>query len=240
MAYLEVKNLSRISRGKPLLDKISFTIDQGTITGIIGPSGSGKTSLIRAILGIGKYSGGTIRLANAPMPNQRKLKTIGYMAQTDALYTYLNAEQHMDYYADLYHIPRKKYLKRAAELLAAVGLQQAANETVSTYTSDMKRRLSLAIALLHAPSLILLDEPTEGIDPLFKERVWQLLRQSAAFGAAIVLATSSPEEAGNCDRLLLLENGKKIAEGSPESLADAARKSTSGDGFIYYLGRLKP
>lgn len=238
MAYLEVNNLSRISRGKPLLDKISFSVDQGAITGIIGPSGSGKTSLIKAVIGIDKCSEGTILLENTPMPNHHKLKKIGYMAQTDSLYPYLNAEQHMGYYADLYHIPRKKYLKQTAELLAAVDLRQAENRNISTYTADMKRRLSLAIALLHAPSLILLDEPTAGIDPIYNERVWQLLRHLADFGAAILIATSSPEEAGKCDRLLLLEKGKMFAEGTPSSLTDAARQRELENAFSY-LGRSK-
>ncbi|EFS03781.1 ABC transporter ATP-binding protein [Listeria seeligeri] len=221
---------------KDILSNMSLEIKKGEIFGLIGPSGAGKTTLVKTIIGMEKATTGQTEVLEKRMPNLSVISKIGYMAQSDALYTDLTAKENLDFFASLYSIKRNEKKERMNYAANLVNLEPDLTKKVSNYSGGMKRRLSLAISVLADPDVLILDEPTVGIDPELRKSIWEELAELKANGKCILVTTHVMDEAEKCDRLAMIRNGKIIAVGTPQELSS---KTTSGkleDAFLEFGG----
>lgn len=232
--YIDIIGIHKYYGRKHVLDDINFHIKPGDIYGILGPSGCGKTTIVKIIAGILDSNEGETFVLNKKMPNLKIMKDIGYMAQSDALYEGLTAEENLLFFGSLYGMNKKKIRKRTAELMALLNLSFEGNKKVSSYSGGMKRRLSLAIALLNSPKILILDEPTVGIDPLLRRSIWEEFRKIASENTAILLTTHVMDEATKCDKLVMIRDGKIIASGTPNEIILQSGKDSIEEAFIHF------
>ena len=221
---------------KHILQDISLEISQGEIFGILGPSGCGKTTLIKLISCMLTANAGHVSVLRQSMPSKKVLRQIEYMAQSEALYLDLTARENLQFFGKVYGISRKQLQQRINATMQTMNLLQDLDTPVKRYSGGMKRRLSLAGALLHEPSVIILDEPTVGIDPLLRQQIWQELYRLAHGGATIVLTTHVMDEAAKCNRLAMMRNGQLIAQGTFDELLHQTGTSSIEEAFIFYGG----
>lgn len=215
---IRIEGLSKKYGRQQVLTDINLSVGQGQIFGFIGPSGSGKTTLVKMIVGIDSPDSGMVTVMDRQVPNLGLLQDIGYMAQSDALYPELTGKENLVFFASLFGL-KKAFLKERIEYVAdLVQLQEAMDKKVSAYSGGMKRRLSLAIALVHDPQLLILDEPTVGIDPELRQSVWHELLDLMGQGKTIVLTTHVMDEAAKCEVIALVRDGGILATGSPDEL----------------------
>jgi len=215
---IRIEGLSKKYGKQEVLKDINLTVDEGRIYGFIGPSGSGKTTLVKMIVGIDSPDAGTVTVLDKKVPNLKLLQDIGYMAQSDALYPELTGKENLAFFASLFGLKGAALKQRIAYVSNLVQLDNALNKKISAYSGGMKRRLSLAIALVHDPQLLILDEPTVGIDPELRQSVWEELLELKAQGKTIVLTTHVMDEAAKCEMIALVRNGGILASGSPAEL----------------------
>ncbi|EJN93186.1 ABC transporter ATP-binding protein [Streptococcus ratti] len=221
-----------------VLNEVSFELDPGEIIGLIGPSGAGKSTMIKTMLGMEKADSGDALVLSHRMPNRHVLGEIGYMAQSDALYESLSGLENMEFFAQMKGLSRRDIPEAISHACQVVDLSEHLNKAVSGYSGGMKRRLSLAIALLGNPRLLILDEPTVGIDPALRRKVWQELHQLKKDGVGILLTTHVMDEAELTDKVGLLLNGRMIAFDSPENLKSAYAVDSIEDVFLKAEGEL--
>ncbi|WP_391118616.1 ABC transporter ATP-binding protein [Psychrobacillus sp. L3] len=203
---------------KSVLNNISISVDSGQIYGLIGPSGSGKTTLVKIIVGMDQPSTGQVQVLNTKVPNLKLLQKIGYMAQADALYNDLTGQENLAFFASLYKLNKDVQKKRIAYAADLVNLTPHLTKKVQTFSGGMKRRLSLAIALLHDPQILILDEPTVGIDPELRKSIWAEITRLKSEGKTILITTHVMDEAEKCDQLAMVRDGEIISSGSPVEL----------------------
>ena len=215
---INVNQVKQAFGKKVILQDVSFSMDKGEIIGLLGPSGSGKTTLIKTLIGMMRPTKGDIYVLGMKQPSLKPMKNIGYMAQSDALYEELSAHANLAYFGRLYGLKGKRLKKRIQECLSFVDLDSDINKPVHKYSGGMKRRLSLAISLIHEPKLIFLDEPTVGIDPALKRIFWDEFENLRSQGISFLVSTHVMDEAERCDRLLLVKDGKLFEAGPPENL----------------------
>ncbi len=234
MQSVIMENICHSYGKKSVLNGINMHIDQGSIYGLLGPSGCGKTTVVKIMAGILAATSGKVVVLGEEMPKLSMLSRIGYMAQSDALYLSLSAMENMQFFGALYGMKTKDISSRAFATASLVGLENDLSRPVQSFSGGMKRRLSLAIALLHQPQVLILDEPTVGIDPLLRQKIWQQLRAIADSGVSIVLTTHVMDEAEKCDYLAMLRDGQIIAEDTPSALKRNTNSATIEEAFIYY------
>ena len=204
---------------KQVIAPLSLEVPTGQLIGLLGPSGCGKTTLIRMIMGMLKPDQGSIQVFNYAVPHKQLLMDIGYMAQSDALYTDLTGVENLNLFAKLYGLSKIESDNRVQYAANLVHLTDDLNEKVINYSGGMKRRLSLAIALIQNPKLLILDEPTVGIDPVLKKEIWEeLIRLKEEEHKTILVTTHAMDEAERCDQLAMLRGGQIIAQGTPQDL----------------------
>lgn len=217
-----------------LLNKINLRINKGEIIGLLGPSGAGKTTLVKAIIGMKSVENGEIRVFNEVVPKLDITINMGYMAQSDALYEDLSGVDNVIFFGSIFGMKGKALKERAKEVLSLVDLEKDSNKLVKNYSGGMKRRLSLAIALVHSPKLLILDEPTVGIDPVLRQKFWDEFNRIKANGGTIILTTHVMDEAYKCDKLALIRGGKIIAEGSVNEIIESSRSKDIEEAFLFY------
>lgn len=226
VASITIENIKKQYGKKVVLKQINLTIEKGQIYGFIGPSGAGKTTLVKLIVGMERPDSGTIHVLDEQMPNLKLLQEIGYMAQSDALYLELTGRENIEFFASLYQLKKTEMRNRISFITNLVNLNEDLNKKVSTYSGGMKRRLSLAIALIHNPKILILDEPTVGIDPELRLNVWnELLRLKQEENKTIIVTTHVMEEAEKCDYIAMVRDGEILTSGTPielKKLFDAA------------------
>jgi ABC-2 type transport system ATP-binding protein len=218
---LEVSELSKRFRDREAVRSLSFRLSPGEIFGLLGPNGAGKTTTIGMIAGVLRPTSGSIRIlgADAVVSGRSVLRNLGLVPQTVALYPALTAEENLCFFGNLYGLPRERLERRVGHLLELAGLTARKDEPVAEFSGGMKRRLNLACALVHEPALLLLDEPTAGVDPQSRERIYEALSDLAREGLALLLTTHYLEEAERlCHRLAILDEGRVAAEGTVEHL----------------------
>jgi ABC-2 type transport system ATP-binding protein len=208
------------------LDGVSFEVRPGEVFGFLGPNGAGKSTLFSILAGLLLPSSGRLLLDGRPLdPASRALRArMGVVFQEPSLDAKLTAEENLRLGAALFRVPRAEARRRVAELLAAAGLSDRAREPVGRFSGGMRRRLEIARAVVHRPEVLLLDEPTTGLDALAFRRTWDALRGAAGpSGATVVLTTHRPDEAARCDRLAILSRGRVVAVETPASLLTRVR-----------------
>lgn len=232
MEIVKVLNVVKKYSKATILNDISLSVNEGEIIGLIGPSGSGKTTLVKSIMGMEKIDSGNIEVLGRKIPNLNVLNDIGYMAQSDALYDELTGKENLEFFAKLFKLSKAEIKSRIEYTSKLVNLQDALSKRVSNYSGGMKRRLSLAISLIQDPNLLILDEPTVGIDPKLRFSIWNELKQLKSQGKTIIITTHVIDEAEKCDKLALIREGVIIATGSVDELKQKFGVTTVEEIFI--------
>ncbi|MCS6953146.1 MAG: ABC transporter ATP-binding protein [Bryobacterales bacterium] len=222
-AAIRSLGLTRRFASLTAVDRLSFDVARGEIFGLVGPDGAGKTTTLRLLAGLLAPTEGEAWLAGLHIVRDAgALKDrIGYMAQRFGLYPDLTVDENMAFYADLFGVPRAQRAALASRLLAMTRLEPFRRRRAGHLSGGMKQKLALMCALLHRPEILLLDEPTTGVDPVSRRDFWQILRELAAGGITVLLATSYLDEAERCDRVALLYRGRLIQIGAPQALLEA-------------------
>ncbi|MBT2216505.1 ABC transporter ATP-binding protein [Virgibacillus dakarensis] len=233
-AFINLKGIQQSFDDETVLKNIDLVIPEGQLFGLLGPSGSGKTTLVKIMIGLLNPTSGAVQIDGQQMPTLKAMQHIGYMAQSDALYDELTAKQNLDFFASIYGIPKKKREERISEVAKVVNLAEHLDKTLEHYSGGMKRRMSLAVALLHEPKLLILDEPTVGIDPVLRASIWRDLKELQERGTTIIVTTHVMDEAEKCDSLALLRDGYIIAHGSPDELKEKSETETLEAAFLYF------
>jgi ABC-2 type transport system ATP-binding protein len=219
------------------LDELSFSIRAGELYGLIGPNGAGKTTAIKVITGLRRATGGRATVLGYQPQDAAVRPLVGYMPQETALYLDLSVRENLELFGRLYDIPRAALKSRVAELLEFVNLSDWADKVVTELSGGMQHRASLAAALLPKPKLLVLDEPTVGVDPELRATFWARFADMQKDGTTILITTHYMDEAMRCERVGLVNHGKLIAEGAPEALIKKAGVKTLEDAFLALAGR---
>ena len=218
---LEVSHLVKTYGERRAVDDLSFAVDEGEIYGLLGPNGAGKTTTIKVLTGILPPTAGGVKVAGYdPFGEPLKAKAeLGWVGQETSLYEDLTAAENLNLACALTRVPRSEVRSRVAELLEAIGLADRARERVSSFSGGMKRRLHLAVALVHRPRLLLLDEPLVGVDPQARAHLIDAIESLARDGRAVLLTTHDMDDAQRlCGRVGIIDNGKLLAEGTVAEL----------------------
>ena len=213
------------------VDGVDLSIKSGEIYGLIGPNGSGKTTLIRLCLGLLFPTNGNIRLLGKSIPNKAILSKVGYMTQASALYEELTVRENVAFFAAMCGSQEPAWIDEA---IALVDLQDRARSLVSTLSGGMRQRTSLACSLAHRPRLLLLDEPTVGVDPQLRVIFWSYFRHLADTGVTLIVSSHVMDEAERCDRLGFMRQGKLLAEGSSAELRQRKGAVTLEEAFLKF------
>lgn len=213
MAAIEVSELVVRRGGRAILQDLDLAVAAGAVTGLLGPSGSGKTTLMRCVVGLQRFAG-RVRVLGRPAGAAALRREIGYVTQTPSIYGDLTAAGNVGHHATLHGRPRGA----AARALGQVGLDVHAGSLVATMSGGERGRVSLACALVAEPALLVLDEPTVGLDPVLRRDLWTLFRELTATGVTVLVSSHAMDEADRCDDLVLLRDGSVIATGPPAAL----------------------
>lgn len=232
---VEVESLVKVFGALRALDGLSLRVAAGETFGLIGPNGSGKTTLLRLVAGLYRPTAGRIRVLGRDDPAAAR-PHLGYMTQAEALYKDLTVRENVEFFASLYGLRGKELRRRVDEVLRLVDLADRAGSPVHTLSGGMKQRASLACALVHRPRLLLLDEPTVGVDPELRVSFWDYFGRLNAEGATILVSTHHLDEARRCHRLALLREGRLLAEGAPAELMRRAGRDTLEETFLHFAG----
>lgn len=236
---ITLKNVSKSFDKKPVITDMSFNIPSGDIVCLLGPSGSGKTTTIRLLIGAIAADSGTIRFGDTNVPNLELLKRIGFMPQNDALYDDLTGENNLRFFGGLFRLGKSRLEKRIDEVLELVELSDDRKKYVRNYSGGMKKRLSLAAALLHEPDVLLLDEPTIGIDPVLRRSIWNQFKNIKSSGKTIIVSTHVMDEVTECDKAALIYNGRLIEYDSVENLLSKTESGKVEELFFTASKKLK-
>ena len=236
---IDLQHIKKSFGEQQVLDDISFSVTSGEIVALLGPSGAGKSTVIKLMLGMEKSDSGVSEIFEKPMPNRQLLGRIGYMAQSDALYEQLTGQENLLFFAEMKAIKKSDRSKAIKHVADVVDLGPFLTKKVSGYSGGMKRRLSLAIALLGKPDLLVLDEPTVGIDPALRRKIWRELYAERDSGTSILLTTHVMDEAEWKNRVVLLLDGRLIADAPPKKLLEDYQVSNLEDVFLKAEGELQ-
>lgn len=227
-AAIEITDL-RVKRGTQLvLDGLNLSVPAGVITGLLGPSGSGKTTLMRAIVGSQRVQSGSVRVLDLPAGSRPLRSRIGYVTQAASVYDDLTVEQNLRYFARILGVPRSAVTRAIGQ----VDLADEAQRRVDSLSGGQRNRVSLAIALLGDPDLLVLDEPTVGLDPVLRRDLWKIFSALAASGKTLLVSSHVMDEARNCQQLILMRNGEILLTDTPDGLLRRTGVSDPEDAFL--------
>lgn len=228
---VSVEDVRKSFGGIRALDGVTLRIAPGEIYGLLGPNGAGKTTLIRSIVGLVAPDAGTVTVLGRRMPDVDNLHNVGYMTQAAALYPGLSVEENVQFFAAVYSAD-----EGVADALKKVELYDRRTSVVATLSGGMRQRCSLACALVHKPKLLLLDEPTVGVDPQLRVQFWEDFRKMAAAGTTIIVSSHVMDEAERCQRLGLIQYGRLLAEGTPNEVRARAGTNNLEEAFLRLAG----
>ena len=223
MDAVKVSQLTKRYGRFEALQGVELTVPEGTVFGLVGPNGAGKTTLIKALVGALRPSGGHIRVLGLdPLRERAQLRQqIGYMPQSSALYEDLSARDNVEFFGAAHSTPDLE--KRAAEVLEFTDLTARAKDPIYKFSGGMKRRVSLACALVHRPRILFLDEPTAAVDPQLRSRFWETFRRLAKGGTTLFVSTHLMDEAMLCDQVAILRKGRIIASDAPRHILEEGK-----------------
>jgi ABC-2 type transport system ATP-binding protein len=218
-----------VVRGKrPVLRGLSCTVPPGSVTGLLGPSGSGKTTLMRCVVGVQTIKSGSVTVLGHPAGSPALRHKVGYVTQAPSVYADLTVRENARYFASLYGISARQ----ADQAIIDVGLKQAGDQLVTTLSGGQRARASLACALLSKPELLVLDEPTVGQDPVLRNDLWQQFHALAAAGTTLLVSSHVMDEAGRCERLILIREGRIVADDTPAAVRAATGTDDLEEAFL--------
>jgi ABC-2 type transport system ATP-binding protein len=218
-----------VDRGhRRVLDGLTFAVPAGQVTGLLGPSGSGKTTLMRALVGVQQVRSGEVTVLGEPAGSPGLRHRVGYVTQAPSVYADLSVRENVRYFAALYGMGARE----ADAAIADVGLTDAAAQQVDDLSGGQRGRASLACALVGSPEVLVLDEPTVGLDPVLRVELWGRFHALAAAGTTLIVSSHVMDEADRCDRLLLLREGELIADSTPAQLRVEGRSQDLEEAFL--------
>jgi len=217
--------------GRRVLHGIDCAVRAGTVTGLLGPSGGGKTTLMRCIVGVQRITAGTVTVFGRPAGSAALRARVGYVTQAPSVYGDLTVEQNARYFAAMYGVPAAN----ADAAVWQVGLADAAGSLVGQLSGGQRARVSLACALLARPEVLVLDEPTVGLDPVLRRDLWQLFHALARDGATLLVSSHVMDEASRCERLLLLREGLIVADDTPEAIRARTGENDLEQAFLWLI-----
>ena len=234
---IEVKGLGKSFGSFKAVDDISFEVPQGKIFGFLGPNGSGKSTTIRMLCGVITPTEGTaFVLGYDVLKDAEKIKqSIGYMSQRFSLYEDLTVNENLDFYAGVYGLSKKEREERKKGIISMAGLTGRERNLTKNLSGGWKQRLALGCALIHKPRLLVLDEPTAGVDPVSRRIFWDTIYTLAKQGITVLVTTHYMDEASSCDELAFIFNGKLMALGKPKELIEKEEVNNLEDVFIKYV-----
>lgn len=225
---IDVTDLTVVRGDQTVLHGISLQVASGCVTGLLGPSGSGKTTLMRSIVGVQAIAGGSVTVLGAPAGAPSLRRRVAYVTQAPSVYSDLTVTENLRYFARILGVGRN----RIAEVIASVGLTERAGRLAGNLSGGERTRASLAVALLGEPEVLVLDEPTVGIDPILRREFWRMFYRLAEAGACVLISSHVMDEAERCQQLLLMRAGEIIASGSPDELLQRTGSDKLEDTFI--------
>ncbi|MFW6691757.1 ABC transporter ATP-binding protein [Streptomyces sp. MAR4 CNX-425] len=232
---VRARGLTVVRGGTTVLHDLDFDVPRGQVTGLLGPSGCGKTTLMRAVVGTQARATGTLDVLGEPAGAAALRHRIGYVTQEPSVYRDLTARQNLDYFAAVLdpHVPRAERHTRVERALADVHLADHGDRLTGRLSGGQLSRVSLAVALLGSPELLVLDEPTVGLDPVLRRDLWRLFHDLAAGrGATLLVSSHVMDEAERCERLLLMRAGRILADDTPDGLRERVGGGTVEEAFL--------
>jgi ABC-2 type transport system ATP-binding protein len=236
---LRIENASFSFKRLKAIDNLSLNIPTGISFGLLGPNGAGKTTLIRLIAGLLKPKSGSIEVLGQA-PSRKTAHLVGYMPQLHSLYSELSVMQNVSFFAQIYGLRNKKQRsQQVEEVIKLVELWQRRNDSVMNLSGGMKQRASLACAIVHKPPLLLLDEPTVGLDPELRVTFWDYFTSLTRQGTTLIISSHTMDDATHCGHLAFMRQGKVIAQGTPTELVQATGnpEATLEDAFLHFIRR---
>jgi ABC-2 type transport system ATP-binding protein len=228
-----VEGLDVTRGGRPVLRDLGLRIPGRRVTGLLGPSGCGKSTLMRAIVGVQRVDGGTVTVLGRPAGHPDLRREVGYVTQAPSVYADLTAGENLRHFARLLRAPDGD----VARVMHTVGLADRGDQPVGRMSGGQRTRVSLAVALLGAPRLLVLDEPTVGLDPVLRRDLWRTFHELAAAGATLLVSSHVMDEAASCDELILMRDGALVATGTPAALRERTGTHDLGEAFLRLVER---
>ncbi len=237
---IDVAGLHVVRRKRPVLDRLSLAVPRGQVVGLLGPSGSGKTTLMRAVVGVQKVASGTVTVLGRRAGDAALRGRVAYMTQAASVYGDLTVAANLRYFGRLQGLRRADLDADVERVLHAVGLTDHATTSVGRLSGGERNRVSLGAALLGQPELLVLDEPTVGLDPLLRRDLWNLFGRLARSGVTLLVSSHVMDEATRCDRLLLLRDGQLLADETPASLLTRTGAADADEAFLKLVEDREP
>jgi ABC-2 type transport system ATP-binding protein len=225
---VEIEGLVVDRGGRPVLHGLTARLEAGRVTGLLGPSGCGKTTLIRSIVGVQRVAGGSVTVLGEPAGTASLRRRVAYVTQSPSVYADLTIAENLRYFARVIAAPAGA----SERALEAVDLSDAGGRIVASLSGGQRSRVSLACALLGRPDLLVLDEPTVGLDPVLRRDLWDLFHRLAEEGATLVVSSHVMDEAARCDRLLLMRDGDLVADTTPAELRERTGEQEMEAAFL--------
>jgi ABC-2 type transport system ATP-binding protein len=230
---IEVEGLKVVRGGRTVLPDLSMVVPAGQVVGLLGPSGSGKSTLIRTVVGVQVVAGGTVRVLGEPAGSPGLRHRVGYVTQDPSVYDDLSVRANVRFFAAMLGAPTSS----ADDAIAAVDLVDHADVLVGRLSGGQRSRVSLAAALVGDPELLVLDEPTVGLDPVLRRDLWALFKRLAAQGRSLLVSSHVMDEAARCDRLLLLREGRVLADATLPELLERTGAADAEGAFLALIDR---
>ena len=218
--------------GHVVLDGLAFTVPRARVTGLLGPSGCGKTTLMRTLVGVQTIDAGRLELLGLPAGDPRLRSRVGYATQDPAVYDDLTLAENLRYFGTVLGLPRSRLAQAIAQTVATLDLGGLEGRLVSTFSGGQLARAGLAVALLAEPDLLVLDEPTVGLDPVLRRDLWAMFHRLAADGASLLVSSHVMDEAVRCDHLLFMREGRFLAAASPDEILAATGAADLESAFL--------
>jgi len=233
-ATITIEDLHVVRGGRPVLHGLSLQVARGSVTGLLGPSGCGKSTLMRAIVGVQIVQAGQVSVLGERAGTPRLRRRVGYLTQAPSVYADLSIGENLRYFAAILGVGGR----RITEVVETVGLAGREQQVVSSLSGGELSRVSLATALLGEPELLVLDEPTVGLDPVLRAELWGTFRELAQAGNTLLISSHVMDEASECDELLLMREGELLEQITPEQLRTRTGEQDLGRAFLAIIGRV--
>lgn len=225
---MESVGLRVVRGGNQVLHDLTFSVPRGSVVGLLGPSGCGKTTLMRAIVGVQIVADGTVTVLGEPAGSRKLRRRVGYATQQPAVYADLSVDENLRYFASVLGAPHHDVDRVVEE----VGLGNVRHRSTTNLSGGQRNRVNLAVALLGEPELLVLDEPTVGLDPVLRVELWDLFHDLAGRGVTLLISSHVMDEAGRCERLLLMREGRILADETPDALRERTETQDLETAFL--------